>query len=86
MHKYNLSMGVDWSEIVCLMEVSAMLYKYTYSIYTLYSRIQHSQVIVLYIANLIDSHSNNSPISLLEINYQISHIDGKIHAQGKICV
>ena len=31
-------MGVDWSEIVCLMEVSAMLYKCTYCIFTLYGR------------------------------------------------
>ena len=31
------NMGLDWSEIVCLMEVSAMLYKYTYCVLILYS-------------------------------------------------
>ena len=38
-----LSMVVDWSESVCLMEVCAMamLYKYTYCLFTLYSSMFH---------------------------------------------
>ena len=32
------STRVDWSEIVCSMEVYTMLYKYTYCIFTLYGR------------------------------------------------
>ena len=39
MRKYNFfSMGVDWTEIVRLMEVSAMLSRCTYSVITLYGR------------------------------------------------
>ena len=34
----TFSMGVDWSQIVRVMEVSAMLYKCTYCVFTLYGR------------------------------------------------
>ena len=39
MHIQLFSMGVNWSDIVCLMEVYAMLYEFTYCVLTLYGSI-----------------------------------------------
>ena len=39
-------MGVDWSQTVCLKEVSAMLYKCTYCVFTLYGSYKTSTVLI----------------------------------------
>ena len=85
-------MGLDWSEIEIKMEVSAMLYKYTYFVFNFYGRtgVMYVMVLVPEFAGVIEMIDKGVPeISLFQskdINKYLSDMTCIVKHMHKLTV